>query len=149
MNCYVHTDISAVGVCVNCGRGVCAQCATAVGAKTYCRDCAASGAPLQQTGATNGLAIASLILGIISIPTLFCYGGGVLFGIAALITGFMARQKIKASGGAQTGDGLALAGIIMGGIVGVLIGSAVCVIVILALLGPAIGNVFSNIVLNV
>lgn len=145
MNCYAHPDISAIGTCVNCGKAVCKDCATLVGGKIYCPDCAASGVPLQ-VGKTNGLAITSLILGIVSIPMLLCYGSGVLFGIAALITGLIARGQINKSGGAQGGGGMALAGIITGGIGGVLVGGAIIVIAILLLLGPVVGNVFSNIV---
>jgi hypothetical protein len=148
MNCYAHPDISAVGACVACGKGVCADCATTVGGRTYCRDCAASAVPLQASK-TNGLAITSLILGILSIPLLFFYSCGVPVGIAALITGTIARRQIKESGGTQSGEGLALAGMILGGVIGVLVGVAVIVIGVLLLLGPVVGNVFSNIVENI
>ncbi len=57
---------------------------------------------------TNGLAIASLV----------CSCAGVLFlgvpGILGIIFGFVARAQIRKSNGAQGGDGLALAGIIVG-----------------------------------
>jgi hypothetical protein len=148
MQCHVHPEVEAVGACVACGRGVCTECAVTVGGKTYCRDCAASGTSLQSTK-TNGLATTSLVLGIVSIPLTFCYGTGILFGIAAFITGLIARRQIKESAGTQSGDGMALAGMIMGGIIGGLVGIAIVTVVILALLGPAVGNVFSNIVLNI
>ena len=56
---------------------------------------------------TNGLAIAALICGC---------GGFVLFipGILGIIFGFIARGQIKRSKGQQKGDGMALAGIIVG-----------------------------------
>jgi hypothetical protein len=60
---------------------------------------------------TSGLAITSLVLGIVS---LICCGAGVLTGIAAVITGHIARGRIRASAGMQGGAGLALAGLIMG-----------------------------------
>lgn len=149
MNCYAHPDISAVGACVACGKGVCTDCVTTVGGKTYCRDCAASGVSLQPTK-TNGLAITSLVLGIVSIPMLSYYGAGVPFGIAAFITGLIARRQIKESGGTQSGDGLALAGMILGGVISVLVVVAVIVIaILLLLLSPVVGNVFSNIVENI
>jgi hypothetical protein len=56
---------------------------------------------------TNGLAVASLV----------CACGGFLFFIPAvigIILGFVARGQIRQSAGRQTGDGLALAGIIVG-----------------------------------
>jgi hypothetical protein len=57
----------------------------------------------------------SLISGIVSIP-LGCVCGffGLFAAIPAIVTGFMGRKKIKASGGWKTGDGMALAGIIIG-----------------------------------
>jgi hypothetical protein len=147
MNCYRHPEVSAVGTCVNCGKAVCAECATTVAGRLFCPECAPAAATPQVTK-TNGLAIASLVLGIISVPLVFLQGCGVIFGIAALITGLIARGQIKASAGAQTGSGMALAGIILGVIVGVLVGCAVVTIAILLLLGPVTGNVFSNIILN-
>jgi hypothetical protein len=55
---------------------------------------------------TNGLAIASLvcsIAGLLLIPL-----------VLGIVFGFIARSQIKNSNGAQGGDGLALAGIIIG-----------------------------------
>ena len=63
-----------------------------------------------------------------------------------MVTGLIGRNQIKASNGLQSGEGMALAGIITGGIGAVLIGGAIIVIAILLLLGPVVGNVFSNIV---
>ncbi|KAF0106238.1 MAG: hypothetical protein FD146_2750 [Anaerolineaceae bacterium] len=139
MNCYVHPSIDAVGTCVNCGKAVCTDCATTVAGKIYCRDCSASGAPLQQAGKTNGLAIASLVLGIVSVPMSFCYGGGILFAIPAFIMGLVARRQIKESGNTQSGDGMALAGMITGG-VGVLGSLAFIAILIFAILLSATGS---------
>ena len=103
-------------------------------------------APHKKKGKTNGLAITSLVLGVLSFPTVICYGTGVIFGIIAFITGLIARSQIKETGDTQGGKGMALAGMITGGIISALAGIAVLVIIILALLGPSIGNVFSNII---
>jgi hypothetical protein len=146
MNCYVHPETAAVATCVNCGKFVCSECATNIGGKIYCRSCASSGVIASSSTKTNTLALVSMILGIAGIPLSFCYGMGVLSSIAALITGIIARKQIKDSAGKETGDGMALAGIILGSIFGILILLAVVVIVILALMGPAIGSIFSNIV---
>ncbi len=64
---------------------------------------------------TNGLSIASLVLGIV-----WFLGIG---SILAVIFGFVSRRQIKASGGRQTGEGMALAGIILGflGILGMIL----------------------------
>lgn len=58
-----------------------------------------------QTGATSGLAIASLVLGILGV---FSCGVTALVG---LIFGIVALVRINKSGGAQKGQGLAIAGI--------------------------------------
>lgn len=55
------------------------------------------------------LAVWSLILGILAIIS--C---GPISGIPAIICGHMARSKIKMEPDALTGDGMALAGLIMG-----------------------------------
>ena len=55
---------------------------------------------------TNGMAIASLVLGILWI----WWVGSVL----ALIFGYVAKNQIDESGGAQGGRGLAIAGIVLG-----------------------------------
>jgi hypothetical protein len=57
---------------------------------------------------TNGLAIASLVLGIVGWP--FCGIGSVI----AIVLGFAARGQIKNSGGRQGGAGIATAGIVLG-----------------------------------
>lgn len=90
----------------------------------FCKDCGAStrspdaenpnhasqSAPLQQQ--TSGFAISSMILGILGIVI-----GWIILtipSILAVIFGHVARGKIRRSGGAITGDGMALAGLIMG-----------------------------------
>jgi hypothetical protein len=120
MNCYIHPDREATGTCVGCGKFICAECTTAAMDKNYCPQCVARGIPYQSTSSTNALAIISLIFGIVAIPTSFCYGCGIIFAIVAIITGFIARSQIKQSAGRQGGDGMALAGLIIGAIVAAL-----------------------------
>jgi Domain of unknown function (DUF4190) len=55
---------------------------------------------------TNGFAIASLVCSL-----LWIFG---LSGVLAIVFGFIARSQIKRSGDGQRGNGLALAGIIIG-----------------------------------
>lgn len=62
-----------------------------------------------QPPATDGGAIASLVLGIIGVM-----GCLALAGIPALILGVTARRRITQSGGTRQGEGLAIAGIILG-----------------------------------
>ena len=91
----------------------------------------------------NNLALASMITGIASLALLPCYGAGVFAGIAALIMGIMARRQIQAT--PQEGSGMALAGMITGGISTALGALSILVITILMLLGPSISNMFSQI----
>ena len=58
---------------------------------------------------TSGMAIASLVLGVLSF--LMC---SIFTGIPAIICGHVARKRIRNSGGTLTGDGLGLAGLIVG-----------------------------------
>ncbi len=61
------------------------------------------------SAATNGKAITALVLGILGL----CCG---ILGIGGIIFGVLARNEIRASGGRQKGEGLALAGIVLGGL---------------------------------
>jgi hypothetical protein len=63
--------------------------------------------PQRQT--RNGLAVASLVLGIISIPTLGMLGVGA---ITALVLGCIALKRIKKEPAIHSGKGMAIAGII-------------------------------------
>lgn len=58
---------------------------------------------------TSPLAIVSVIAGVLGFSAVPVIGG-----IVALITGYLARKDTKASPPTASGDGLALAGIIMG-----------------------------------
>ena len=60
---------------------------------------------------TNPWAIISLVSSILSWVGLFGIGG-----IIGIIAGVVARNEIAASHGSQTGDGLALTGIILGAV---------------------------------
>lgn len=64
----------------------------------------------------NGLGIASLVLGILS---LMCFG--ILTGIPAIITGHMARGRAKRLPEVYGGQGMALAGLILGYVVSPLV----------------------------
>ena len=63
--------------------------------------------PQRQT--RNGLAVASLVLGIISIPTLGLLGLGA---ITAIVLGSIALNRIKKEPATHNGKGMAIAGII-------------------------------------
>jgi hypothetical protein len=74
-----------------------------------------AGAPAGYAGArTDGLAIAALVLGILSILCSWPFCLGILLGPAGAIMGFISRQRVAASGGMLGGGGLALGGLICG-----------------------------------
>jgi hypothetical protein len=87
------------------------------------------GAPVVQAS-TNGLAIASLVLGI-----LWLYWIG---SILALVFGYVATGQIDRSAGRQTGRGMAVAGIVLGWI-------GVATAVILVVFAIAFANSSSDI----
>lgn len=62
---------------------------------------------------TDGLAIASLVTGILSLVCCVIFLGVVL-GPAAAIMGFISRGRITQSGGTLGGGGLAIGGLILG-----------------------------------
>lgn len=63
---------------------------------------------------SNGLGLASMIVGIVSIPLVCCFYLGVPAAIVAIILGFLGKGK--ADRGEATNRGMALAGIICGGV---------------------------------
>lgn len=76
---------------------------------------------------TSVLAIISLVAGILSIVLACCCSILGLAGAAGVICGFLAKKEIRESGGAKKGDGLALAGMITGG-VGIVLGIALFIL---------------------
>ena len=105
---------------------------------------------MDQTTKTSTRAIVSLILAIVALPAISCFGcGGIVFGVAAVLVGISARRQIAASDGMETGDGLARAGIIIGaiaGVLGLLFGLAMLIIPGMTIAGPGIQEFFEEIV---
>jgi hypothetical protein len=80
-----------------------------------------------------GLAVASLILGIASFVCV-----GIFAAVPAVICGHMAKTKIREAGGALAGDGMALAGLILGYVnIGL---SVILIPVYLGLMLPAVAK---------
>ena len=95
--------------------------------------------PFPPAPRTSTLAIISLIGGITGFTVLPFLGS-----LVAIITGHMAQSEIKKSAGMVTGKGMAIAGLIMGYLV--LAGGicALCLIIILPLLGIGLSIPFIN-----
>ena len=71
---------------------------------------AASWAPAPVEG-TSGLSVASMVLGILSVLA-FCVSP--LFALPAVICGHLGRASVRRAGGALRGEGMAVAGMILG-----------------------------------
>jgi len=78
------------------------------------------GTTIEASGASNGYCVASLVLGIIGMPT----GCMFLPAILGIVFGFVGLNRINASGGEGGGKGMAIAGIVCGSI-GMIIGALV------------------------
>ncbi|PWR13941.1 hypothetical protein DKT68_00445 [Micromonospora acroterricola] len=68
----------------------------------------------QQQGQNNTLGLVSMILGIASIPLVCCLYLGIPLGIAGIVTGYLARQKVAQ--GQANNAGQAKAGLICGAV---------------------------------
>jgi len=85
-----------------------------------------------RTASTNGLAITSLVLSILSV--VFC--ASVLLAVPAIVCGHIAKRQIRASEGMQQGEGLATAGLIVGyAVTGITVALTVLWIVLLVVAG--------------
>ena len=133
MKCYVHPDAEAVATCIECGKAVCETCAVDVGGKIFCQQCLASGvsphgAAVERTP-TNPLAIISLALGVLGMLGCCCGGsiGGLIFGLPAAITGWIARKQIRETELPDQVMTFAMVGLILG------IGESVVSIVLITL----------------
>jgi len=89
---------------------VCVSCGTPLDNYSHYN----SFAPPPMPTVTNGLSIASMILGIASIFLSCCYGIGIITAILGVIFGFVSKKSIDNSQGREQGKGFAIAGIITG-----------------------------------
>jgi hypothetical protein len=94
--------------------------------------------PVSQAEApTSGKAIASLVLGILSMPSCFCVGIiAVLMGSGAIVLAMMAQKDVAAGRAGGASKGMAIAGLICG-IVGVLLGLVYVVLFVIGLISGA------------
>jgi hypothetical protein len=91
------------------------------------------------TQKTNALAITSLILGVLAVPTAFCFGSGAILGLAGLVTGVIGINQINESVDSQGGKGMAITGLVLG-VISLLVGMVVCAILLLGILSPGVSE---------
>ena len=86
MKCYVHHDVDAVGVCSECGQGVCDACAVRIGGKLYCK----ADADRVFSSQKEAVAIApSPMRTQVASIVFFLYGAfGIIVGLLFTLTGF-------------------------------------------------------------
>ena len=120
----------------------CQSCGQSLMGATLGGNCPRCGAPVVALnyigGQSSGKAVASLVLGIVSIPTCMCCGLiGVITGPLAIMFGKQTQNDIKAGTASPTAGGMARAGIICG-IIGTILSALSlvinCVIQILSFL---------------
>jgi hypothetical protein len=70
----------------------------------------AYGAP--QAAGKSGMAVASLVLGIVAMLTFWVWIGGLLFAPLAIVFGVLGRKEAR--GGTKSGEGMATAGLVLG-----------------------------------
>jgi len=124
MNCYLHPEVPASGVCMRCGRAVCRDCTREVDGKVYCSSCAVSASVVQTSTKSKlaagllaillgGLGIHRFYLGHIGLGLvylLFCWTGipsiiGIVEGIIYLTMSdeeFARRYGQPGSGGSAS-----------------------------------------------
>ena len=88
---------------------------TDVTAPQHAWDTSAQSAPAVASTKTNGLAIASLAIAILSFVAAFV-AIGAIGGAVAVVLGIIALRQVKNSAGTQSGRGVAIGGIALGGV---------------------------------
>ncbi len=100
------------------------------------------GAPAYPPG-TNGKALGAVWTGIGAVVLSLCCGVGLLAAPVAIILGVRARAEIRAAGGRQAGDGLAVAGIVTG-VLAILLSLVLLSLITLALISGNASYTFDD-----
>lgn len=87
----------------------------------------------------NGMAVASMVLGIVSFPMTISYCGGIITAILAIVFGFIGRGRVNRRE-TEVGGGMALTGIILGIAYLLLVAAVVIFVVVVASTSAARGG---------
>jgi len=131
MKCAYHPENDAIGVCVNCGKMVCSECRATLGGKIHCKPCAEKALatrPSVSRAQAPG-AVASLVCAIVGYFFL-----GIILGPIAIALATGARRRIRENSELE-GNGLAIAGLVIGIVDTVLWGFLVLWIIIIVIIG--------------
>ncbi len=86
---------------------------------------------MSETQKKNGMAVAALVLGIISLALFWMGLVGIICGVLAVIFGIVALNKVKADPDLAPTKGKAKGGLIMG-IIGIVLGAVIWILAIMA-----------------
>jgi hypothetical protein len=96
--------------------------------------------PMPYAKKDSALAIVSLVSGLLSWTFL-----PFIAAIVAIVTGHLAKKEIRDSGGMTGGDGMALAGLILGYVqVGLILLAIIVIVAIIYAFSPAWGSGFNS-----
>jgi len=103
MKCAYHPDKDAVGLCVSCGAGLCADCRNVVKGAAYCEDCQKTHEPPRvfpgrEGRGLNVWSVISLLLVLAGLWPRFEY-----LSVVGLVLGLVALGDIRSRGYTQTG----------------------------------------------
>ena len=119
--------------CVTCGYDL-----TGVQVGAACPECGASVSRSFQSmrQPTSGLAVSSLVLGILSIPTCVCCGvPSLICGVLAIVFYYQVQNDIRSGRVSHQSSGMAMAGMIMGWI-GIAFGVISLLLMVIANITP-------------
>jgi hypothetical protein len=126
LKCYVHHDADAVGVCSQCGQGVCDACAVRIGGKLYCKEDAdrvfspqreREAAAIEKPMRAQVASIFFILYGV------FGVGVGILFVMAGFASGLISSVPFYGSLAITSLGLLGFGGLLLAmGIVGIICG---------------------------
>ncbi len=145
-DCVFHAGTEALEICVGCGKFICEECRHRVDRKAYCKRCMAEkkagvepGAPLGSgaaamvaPGSARPPAFSRLAIGSVSFAALALAAGLLMavyepriwfapaagfFSFMAALIGGLAISRIRQSADPARGEGLAMTGLISGGVI--------------------------------
>jgi DNA-directed RNA polymerase subunit RPC12/RpoP len=93
IRCAYHPDNDATGICVNCGRFICAKCQVILSDKIYCNHCVSklvvdTSSTAKKGGSAAGFVVGSIICAVIALLSL-----PPVFGIMGIVLGYFAYRR--------------------------------------------------------
>jgi len=111
MKCINHPDRDAVGICVSCGAGLCADCRYMRDGAAYCKDCYETHQPMRVHPEREGEGLNVWSVGAWVLAVVGWWPGLEFVSVAGLLLGFVALGDIRVRAYSQKGRAYALAAI--------------------------------------